>query len=313
MIHMNSQAARLVAAAQDRSMTINATTAGRTTEGRTTASTRGRLQGLPIVVKDNIDVAGMPTTAGSPALAGHMPRKSATAVTRLLDAGAIVIGKTNLHEFSLGITTNNGAFGPARNPYDPIAPLLHQRRFPTLVTQVIPQKKLVKSEFFDRFLDTGAMYWGVNLFAHDGHRDLGDLRIWRSRAKQNYDDNEIAMLRMLYPSLVNAFGAERRAHLQPTPISPDAMPIKPLSLDDTFSLDDTLSLDDTFRHRYGLSTREAEVACMTTLGCTDKEIARRTGVAYTTVRTYLANALRKTGLRNRKSLIAAFAHLNTDH
>ena len=196
---------------------------------------------------------------------------------------------------------------------DPIAPLLHQRRFPTLVTQVIPQKKLVKSEFFDRFLDTGAMYWGVNLFAHDGHRDLGDLRIWRSRAKQNYDDNEIAMLRMLYPSLVNAFGAERRAHLQPTPISPDAMPIKPLSLDDTFSLDDTLSLDDTFRHRYGLSTREAEVACMTTLGCTDKEIARRTGVAYTTVRTYLANALRKTGLRNRKSLIAAFAHLNTDH
>jgi indoleacetamide hydrolase len=77
------------------------------------------LQGLPIVVKDNIDVAGMPTTAGSPALHGHTPRSSATAAARLMQAGAVVIGKANLHELSLGITTNNAGFGPARNPHDP--------------------------------------------------------------------------------------------------------------------------------------------------------------------------------------------------
>lgn len=77
------------------------------------------LLGLPIAVKDNIDVAGLPTTAGSPALAGHVPRRHATAVARLVAAGAVVIGKTNLHEFALGVTTNNVAFGPARNPYAP--------------------------------------------------------------------------------------------------------------------------------------------------------------------------------------------------
>lgn len=80
---------------------------------------RRALQGLPIVVKDNIDVAGMPTTAGSPVLAGQMPIRSALAAARLIEAGAVVIGKANLHEFSLGITTNNARFGPARNPYDP--------------------------------------------------------------------------------------------------------------------------------------------------------------------------------------------------
>ena len=77
------------------------------------------LHGMPIAIKDNIDVAGLPTTAGSPALAGHVPRHNAAAVERLVAAGAIVIGKTNLHEFALGVTTNNAAFGPARNPYAP--------------------------------------------------------------------------------------------------------------------------------------------------------------------------------------------------
>ncbi len=75
------------------------------------------LQGLPLIVKDNLDVAGMPTTAGSSALAGHVPKRSCTAVQRLLDAGAVVLGKANMHELSFGITSNNAAYGPVRNPY----------------------------------------------------------------------------------------------------------------------------------------------------------------------------------------------------
>jgi indoleacetamide hydrolase len=75
------------------------------------------LRHWPLVVKDNIDVAGMPTTAGSRALQGHVPRLSASAIARLQQAGAVVLGKTNLHEFCFGITSNNGAFGPVRNPY----------------------------------------------------------------------------------------------------------------------------------------------------------------------------------------------------
>ena len=77
------------------------------------------LRGWPLVVKDNIDVVGMPTTAGSRALSGHVPAQSASAIARLQQAGAVVLGKTNLHEFCFGITSNNAAFGPVRNPHAP--------------------------------------------------------------------------------------------------------------------------------------------------------------------------------------------------
>jgi mandelamide amidase len=79
------------------------------------------LAGLPIVVKDNINTAGMQTSAGTPALEGFMPRTNAPSVQRLLDAGAIVLGKANMHELAFGITSTNFAThaGPVRNPYDP--------------------------------------------------------------------------------------------------------------------------------------------------------------------------------------------------
>ncbi len=76
------------------------------------------LYGVPLAFKDNIDVAGMPTTAGSPWMADHMPRMHAGVTQRLLDAGALVLGKTNLHEWSQGVTGHNHGFGPSRNPFD---------------------------------------------------------------------------------------------------------------------------------------------------------------------------------------------------
>jgi Asp-tRNA(Asn)/Glu-tRNA(Gln) amidotransferase A subunit family amidase len=80
---------------------------------------RGPLGGVPLVIKDNIDVAGTATTAGSLALAGAVASRSAPLVERLLAAGALILGKANMHEFAVGITNNNAAFGPARNPADP--------------------------------------------------------------------------------------------------------------------------------------------------------------------------------------------------
>jgi indoleacetamide hydrolase len=77
------------------------------------------LNGLPLIVKDNVDVINCPTTAGSKAFGVLIPTQSASVIARLTEAGAVVLGKANLHELSLGITSNNGAFGPARNPYDP--------------------------------------------------------------------------------------------------------------------------------------------------------------------------------------------------
>jgi len=78
------------------------------------------LAGLPIVVKDNINTKGLPTTGATPALEHFVPTNDAWVVTRLIEAGAIVLGKANMHELAFGITTTNFASfaGIARNPYD---------------------------------------------------------------------------------------------------------------------------------------------------------------------------------------------------
>src|SRR5207247_1125704 len=79
---------------------------------------RGPLHGVPISIKDLIDVAGTPTTAASRVREGHVAVHDAPAIVALREAGAVIIGKTNLHEFAFGTTNEDSAFGPARNPYD---------------------------------------------------------------------------------------------------------------------------------------------------------------------------------------------------
>jgi mandelamide amidase len=79
----------------------------------------GPLAGVPLAVKDNLDTCGFPTSGGTPALRQSRPGRDQHAVERLRAAGAAVVGKTNLHELALGITSNNAAFGPVRNPHDP--------------------------------------------------------------------------------------------------------------------------------------------------------------------------------------------------
>jgi Asp-tRNA(Asn)/Glu-tRNA(Gln) amidotransferase A subunit family amidase len=85
---------------------------------RSVGESRGPLHGIPLVVKDNIHVAGMPNTAGTPGLKDFVPSDSNEVVVRLEQAGAIILGKTNLHELAFGITSNNAAFGAVRNPFD---------------------------------------------------------------------------------------------------------------------------------------------------------------------------------------------------
>jgi len=86
---------------------------------RQSGAALGRLDGIAIAVKDNIDVAGLPTTAGLAGRRGHVASRDAFAVDRLRAAGAVILGKTSLDEAALGAMGNNAAFGNVPNPHRP--------------------------------------------------------------------------------------------------------------------------------------------------------------------------------------------------
>ena len=104
VIGVRESAARLEAAAADR----------RIAEGKPLSP----LDGIPILLKDNIVAAGEPATCASRILEGYVSPFDATAVVRLRDAGAVIVGRTNLDEFAMGSSTEHSAAGPTKNPWD---------------------------------------------------------------------------------------------------------------------------------------------------------------------------------------------------
>lgn len=86
---------------------------------RAAAGTRGPLHGIPVVLKDNYDTFDMPTTASLMALKGHIPPDDSYQVRKLREAGAVFIGKANMHELAMGITSISSLGGQTLNPYDP--------------------------------------------------------------------------------------------------------------------------------------------------------------------------------------------------
>ncbi|GAB3995357.1 Asp-tRNA(Asn)/Glu-tRNA(Gln) amidotransferase subunit GatA [Nocardioides marmoraquaticus] len=105
LVHVDAEGARAQARALDERVTAGAHV--------------GALAGVPVVVKDNIDVGGQVTSAGSAGRSPVTAARDATAVTRLRAAGAVVLGRANMDELAMGASTQTSAFGPTRNPLDP--------------------------------------------------------------------------------------------------------------------------------------------------------------------------------------------------
>ncbi len=99
--------------------TAGALRAARAVDARVAAGDElGPLAGVPLAMKDVVVTQGLPTTSGSKILQGWIPPYDATVTTRVLDAGIVMLGKTNMDEFAMGSSTENSAYHPTRNPWD---------------------------------------------------------------------------------------------------------------------------------------------------------------------------------------------------
>jgi len=167
--------------------------------------------------------------------------------------------------------------------HDPITHVLQARRVPTLVNQVMPQRELMRTEFFNDFLARDGLHWGVNMYSYVAGRNIGDLRIWRGKRRDNFDGHTLDLLRLVEPAFT---GALHRAALRARPaVAPE---------------------------RHGLSPRELAVARMVGKGLTDKQIAQHLGVELSTVRTYLKRCCDKLGVQRRGALAAAIGRSARD-
>jgi DNA-binding CsgD family transcriptional regulator len=161
--------------------------------------------------------------------------------------------------------------------HDPITPLMQRYQVAVRATDVLPLAELKKTEFFNDFLNKDGLYWGVNLYAWYQGQNLGDMRIWRDKRRENFSHDELRLLDMLQPAFVTALARAQR------PTKTLDLPLNTLS--------------------QRLTPREQDAARLVMLGLPDKEIARALQISTTTVRTHLENAFRKVGVSNRAALV----------
>jgi DNA-binding CsgD family transcriptional regulator len=162
--------------------------------------------------------------------------------------------------------------------HDPITYELQKRRGPTLVTQVMPQADLLRTEFYNDFLARDGLYHGVNLFAYAGDHNIGDLRIWRGRQRASFDRDTLTILSLIEPAFTRALARNGE-----TTLTRNASQVEEAAL-------------------LGLSPRERAIARLICNGRSDKEIAQELDVAFSTVRTHLSRIFEKLNVHNRTQL-----------
>jgi DNA-binding CsgD family transcriptional regulator len=144
----------------------------------------------------------------------------------------------------------------------------------------MPQRDLMRTEFFNDFLARDGLHWGVNAYSFVGGRNIGDVRIWRGRRRENFDGHTLELLRPIEPAFT---GALVRAAGGASAIAAGGSPILKLSV------------------------REFEIARMISDDLSDKEIAHRLQVEVSTVRTHIERIFAKLGVRRRSGVATLFA------
>ena len=172
---------------------------------------------------------------------------------------------------------------------DPITPALQRRRRTTSVNEVISRPALERTEFFNDFLARDGLYYGINYYAWSAGVNIGDLRIWRGRGKEDFDRREIEIMDAIGPAFTSAMrlalaregGGGTRASLA--------------------------ELMGRIEREAGLTAREKEIAMSAVLGKTDRAIAEARGISVATVRTHIKHIFAKLGVSNRTELARRIA------
>lgn len=167
---------------------------------------------------------------------------------------------------------------------DTVTPLLQNRRQAVRVSDVMPQQELVRTELFNDFLRRDGLHWGMDVFAWNGDTNIGDLRIWRARHRDDFSDRELAIAELIRPAFTAALLRARAD----AGLAIELAPLSPAIAHDVMS---------------ALTPREKQVVLLLVQGLLDKQIASQLGISYATVRTHVDRAFQKLNVGNRSSLV----------
>ncbi|WP_394200309.1 helix-turn-helix transcriptional regulator [Shewanella waksmanii] len=173
---------------------------------------------------------------------------------------------------------------------DPITEKLAKKRAATLVNQIMPQQQLIKTEFYNDFLAIDGLHYGVNLHAHQGEKNVGDIRVWRSKRRANFDEKSAYILDLIKPYFCNAmsniaeYEAIKNSHLIHASSCP-AVTIEGL------------------KNQYSLTKREAQITLEILEGYKDEQIASKLYIAFSTLRTHIKHIFYKLEVNSRQLLI----------
>ena len=165
--------------------------------------------------------------------------------------------------------------------HDPITSKMQPYRRAISVNEVMAQRDLINTEFFNDFLNKDGLYYGINIYVYDkGNRNIGDFRIWRSQNRDNFGRRELGILDMIAPHFRNAMRNLAFArHLPPT-----------------------LDLDEVIRKLagdYELTRRELDVATSLLEGKSDRAISEKLFISPATLRTHIQHIFGKLSVSSR--------------